>query len=132
MAGFSPDLIAKLENAQSVEEAAELLKADGQDETQAERLWQELEKRRGNAEQELSLAELEAVTGGASRDWATDGCAATVEPGSWCWTNDKCVWWSVTYDHPPTSYKCSRCGGWLYEGEKSDGVTPMICKNCDK
>ena len=51
-----------------------------------------------NAEDaELSAEELEAVAGGADRDWLTDGCAATVEPGSWCGSNDWGFIWSVTY-----------------------------------
>ena len=131
MAKLPEELTAKLRQAQSFAEMTELLKAGGQDETTAEQLWKELESLSEIEAHELSLDELEAVSGGVSRDWATEGCAATVQPGSWCGTNDKCVIWSVTYDHPPTHYKCSRCGGWLYELEKEGGVTPMACRKCD-
>ena len=62
----------------------------------------------------LSADELEAVSGGADRDWLTDGCAATVEPGSWCGTNDKCVKIYVTYDHAPEKDKCPECGAFMY------------------
>lgn len=62
----------------------------------------------------LSTDELEAVSGGADRDWLTDGCAATVEPGSWCGTNDRCVAFSVTYDHEPQKEKCPKCGAFMY------------------
>ena len=65
-------------------------------------------------ETDLSGDELEAVSGGADRDWTKDGCAATVEPGSWCRSNDKCSWFSVTYDNAPENEKCSKCGSYMY------------------
>lgn len=63
---------------------------------------------------DLSTDELEAVSGGTDRDWATDGCAATVEPGSWCGTNDNCVAIYVTYDHEPEKETCPECGSFMY------------------
>ena len=45
--------------------------------------------------QELSPDELEAVSGGV-RDWVTEGCAATVECGSICWSDDHCP---LIYEH---------------------------------
>lgn len=65
-------------------------------------------------EQALSLDELEAVSGGADRDWPKDGCAATVEYDSWCGSNDYCNRWDVTYRHAPTKLVCPLCGNSLY------------------
>ena len=133
MAELSKELIEKLKRADSKEELAELLHVENpaSDEKDIGNLWDEISRRKAAEERELSLEELEDVAGGADRDWATEGCSATVEPGSWCWGgSDKCIEWTVTYDHPPTSYQCQKCGMWLYEGEKSDGVTPLICKRC--
>ena len=70
------------------------------DESKAGQIWNEISSHR--KDKELSLDELEAVSGGADRDWLTSGCAATVEPGSWCDSNDMCHVWDVTYDHIPT------------------------------
>ena len=93
------------------EEIAGLLKAQGEDEAYAQRIWKKLQ---GQKDQELSLDELEVVSGGADRNWLTDGCAATVEAGSWCGTNDSCVWAYVTYSHPPYKKPCPQCGGQMY------------------
>ena len=41
-------------------------------------------KRRAQDGKELSLDELETVSGGEDRNWLKEGCAATVEAGSWC------------------------------------------------
>ena len=42
MAYYSDELITKLKKARSLEEIAALLKADGQDEARAEKLWKEV------------------------------------------------------------------------------------------
>ena len=134
MANLSGELIAKLLKAQNMEETAALLKAAGEDETQAERLWNEISAQR--EEKQLSLDELEAVSGGADRDWLTEGCAATVEYKSWCDSNDNCIYFDVTYDHPPTNSKCPVCGTYLYvdyteyDTNPNDDVTHYRCKNC--
>ena len=49
--------------------------------------------------EELDLEELDAVSGGADRDWRKDGCAATCEWDSWCGSNDNCVIFDVTYSN---------------------------------
>ena len=63
---------------------------------------------------QLSVDELEAVSGGADRNWVTEGCAATVEYGSWCGSNDRCVVRDVTYSFEPTSHLCPNCGKHMY------------------
>ena len=36
--------------------------------------------------------------GGCSRNYYRQNCTATVEDGSWCWTNDRCHHFSEQYD----------------------------------
>ena len=104
---------AKLLGAKSAEEVTELIKAGGQEITEddAECLWAEITQHRKQDGTELSLDELEAVSGGADRDWAKDGCAATVEPyGSRCGSNDECMIWDVTYSNIQQLFHCPHCG----------------------
>ena len=112
------EIKAKLANAKSLEEAKEIL--NGHADIDPERVWEEIERRRSNWNEKLDLDELDAVAGGA-RDYAKEGCAATVEVGSWCWSNDHCMYWDVTYvnlwsvcpdlkPHEFVNGKCRRCG----------------------
>ena len=112
MEDLTNELKAKLLAAKSAGETAELLREAGADEAQAERLWDEISARRND--RELSPDELDAVSGGADRNWATEGCAATVEYGSWCGSDDRCVYFQVTYDYEPTSHLCPSCGRHMY------------------
>ena len=121
------ELNAKLLAVESADEAAELLKGAGVDEELSEQIWTEMTHKREADGKELSLDELETVSGGADRDWLVDGCAATVEPGSWCGSNDACVIWDVTYDHQPREI-CS-CGGIMY---CTFGTTHFKCIACGK
>jgi len=95
----------------------------------------EMLQNRGTA-QELSLDELEAVSGGV-RDWATEGCAATVECGSICWSDDHCILVVEHYTNSPISITCPRCGTNFYKYEQRSKTNPFakipvyyICKNC--
>jgi len=108
------ELKLKLLQAKSAEEVAGLLKNAGMDESKAAQLLKEIQKGWEQEGKELSLDELETVSGGADRDWLKEGCAATVEAGSWCGTNDSCVWIDVQYDHPPVKDPCPQCGGQMY------------------
>ena len=112
------EIKAKLANAKSLEEAKEIL--NGHADIDPERVWEEIERHRSNWNEKLDLDELDAVAGGA-RDYAKEGCAATVEVGSWCWSNDHCMYWDVTYvnlwsvcpdlkPHEFVNGKCRRCG----------------------
>ena len=116
---MNADLKAKLAKANSLEEVRTILGASsGLD---AEQLWREIENHRSNRSEKLDLGELDAVSGGADRDWVKEGCAATCEFGSWCWSNDRCISWDVTYDqfwikcpdgkdHIFNNLTCTRCG----------------------
>ena len=131
---MSEELRAKLMTAQSLEEVTELLKEAGADEPLAERLWAELEHKREADGRELSLDELDAVSGG--RDYFKDGCASTVEPGSDCWNVDGgCVLVYYEYEHMPNAY-CENCGGPCYVENSYNPLigkhrTFILCNNCN-
>ena len=93
------ELKSKLSLARSLDEAKGILKGHPDLVVVAERVWEELGKHRSIAVEKLDLSELDAVSGGADRDWQKDGYAATCEPHSWCDTNDYCYCWDVTYDN---------------------------------
>ena len=82
---------------------------------------------------ELDLADMDNAAGG-SRDWVTQGCAATVEYGSACWSNDNCLLLDVTYTHAPSYYKCENCGNTMFRDKSYvDHGMPKIryqCPNC--
>lgn len=129
-------LKSRLLGAENAEQAADILKEAGQTVTAEDiaHLWDEISSYR--KDKELSLDELEAVSGGADRDWLTDGCAATVEPKSWCDSNDSCIWWDVTYDHEPANVICPKCGAFMYvnwvdyDPNPSNDTYHYKCKNC--
>ena len=116
MAELSEKVREALMAATTAQEAATALAAGGIEATEeeAQKALAEVKARTKVEDEELSADELAAVAGGSDRDWLTQGCAATVEPGSWCWSNDECYAASVTYDNPPTRVKCPNCGGQLY------------------
>ena len=119
----------RLASAQSMDEVKGIL--TDHPEIDAERVWKEIAGRRAAKAERLDLDELDAVSGGWDRDWTKDGCAATCEEGSWCWSNDRCSIFDVTYgnfwakcpDGHPHEYNsdkvCVRCGhhynGWTGE-----------------
>ena len=106
MITLTDELKTKLLAAQDVNEVTALLKAEGQgiSPEDAERLWEEIFRKREKDGKELSLDELEAVSGG--RDYEKEGCAATVEPDSWCWSDDECFLDEVFSQHPPRKKLC--------------------------
>ena len=104
MAINKEELIKKAAEAANPEEMKEIVDSAGVkiSDEEAAQLFEKVQK------QELSQDELEAVSGG-SRDWPVEGCAATVEADSQCWSNDSCVLVEVIYDHPPVNRKCHYC-----------------------
>ena len=103
--------LADMAPAQAAEVAAEL----GYEVTEEELIAAEQELRRQDSPEivELDLEDMDKAAGG-SRDWATQGCAATVEAGSSCWGTDYCVFAFVTYSRSPSSFKCPNCGNTMY------------------
>ena len=114
MINITTELKIKLLAAKSAEEVTELIKADGQEITteEAKQFFEKLQERK--ADKNLSLDELEAVSGG--RDWVTEGCAATVEFNSNCWgTDGGCIMIHYTYTRLPTTHdRCPMCGAEVY------------------
>ena len=123
------ELKKKALEAASAEEIMEILKAAGEEIT-AEEAAQFFEKAQAQkTDRELSLDELEAVSGGSDRNWLTDGCSATVEIGSWCWSDDTCIRYDVTYDNLP-SHHCSKCGGVVVRNLYGYGSWKYDCIKC--
>ena len=114
------ELKAKLLAAKSAEEAAALVKAAGQEltEEEAAKLWEEIE--RVSDGRQLSKDELGVVSGG-SRNWITEGCAATVEDGSSCWGTDACSGINVHYELFNAESKCPN-----YTGPHKDEVVECV------
>lgn len=99
------------------------------DDSLAERLLAQQPHRREEDGKKLSLDELESVAGG-TRDWATEGCAATVEPGSWCWSDDHCPVIVEHYDHQPLNVYCPKCGMYFYTEYRGKDQY-YVCKACN-
>ena len=114
---ITKELKEKLLAAKSVEEVTELVKADGQEITaeDAAHLWEEITKLREQDGKELALDALEAVSGG-SRNYLTEGCAATVEPNSDCWgTDGGCLAINIDYSNWPCNLQCPNCGRYVHK-----------------
>ena len=112
-------LLSLITSAASLDDVKKAL--EGHPELNPERVWEEAQKHRSGKAEKLDLSELESVSGGKDRDWINDGCAATCEEDSWCWSNDRCDIWDVTYDrfweccpdghpHNYVDNVCTRCG----------------------
>ena len=133
MLNITKELKTKLLAAESAEEVTELIKADGQEITaeDAVHLWEEIERKRNADGKELSLDELDAITGG--RDWPTQGCAATVEPGSDCWFGTDFCYSCLgqMYENAPVKRRCGVCNYYpLYEKETFERKEIFVCKQC--
>ena len=98
------ELEKKIVAAGSPEEIERILNDAGEKITaeEAQQLFEKVKSRA--ADKEVSLDELDAVSGGYNRNWILEGCAATVEcrswcwvNGSWCWSNDACSSYEVVY-----------------------------------
>ena len=131
------ELEKKAIEAASAEEVMEIVRAAGEEITaeEAASFFKAVQERK--ADKELSLDELEAVSGGevfsfinfgvTFRDYAEEGCAATVEPGSHCWgTDGGCTAVDRYYSHEPIRVKCPDCGVYLYESGDRYG-TCIVC-----
>lgn len=77
-----------------------------------------------------TLSEDELMSVNAGRDYVTEGCAATVEPGSDCWGVDGgCTAIHYSYDNKPTLAKCDQCGNYMYIKDDQNG-NPMVLYRC--
>ena len=129
MVTYRNELAKKILQASDAGEIMKLFEAEGEKITaeQAVRLFEKAQKQK--EQQELSLDELESVSGGSDRDWIKDGCAATVEINSWCGSNDMCYCWDVTYDNPPVA-TCEKCGGLMVYSGKDNQDKLYTCVRC--
>ena len=96
---ITKELKEKLLKANSLEEVRALL-GDTATEEETARVWRDIQRHRAPDDLvETDDDELEAVSGGeeGDRDWLTQGCSATVEYDSWCWSDDCCTHWDTTY-----------------------------------
>ena len=120
---------SKLMLAESTDEIKDIVtKAGGEISAEdAEQLWNEIKHVKESLGQEIDDDEMDAVAGGADREWLKEGCAATVEPGSWCGSNDYCSLLDVTYDIIPWDY-CPQCDGMLYFRGRGLGYKCNSCK----
>ncbi len=64
--------------------------------TEKERIDNEKQPKKADYNRDVSMDELDAVVGGYDREMS-DGCAATVERDSWCWSDDYCHMAETTY-----------------------------------
>ena len=100
----------KLLSAKSRSEITDILKAAGQEisEEETASLYRKVQELRGVEGRELSLDELDAVSGGVTnRNWQRDGCAATVEEGSNCWgTDGGCTYVNIHYSGVDEGDRC--------------------------
>jgi predicted RNA-binding Zn-ribbon protein involved in translation (DUF1610 family) len=85
-------------------------------------------------EQKISEEEMSSVNGGMfeERDYAADGCAATVQFGSNCWGVDGgCDAININYIHAPVKKRCPACGQQVvYMDYEGVNVFYYTCKNC--
>ena len=107
---FSEEIDKKLLEAKSVEDILAIANENSTSpvsEEFAEKIFSKVKAIRGE-DVELDLDELESVSGGKGIhvDFKKDGCKATVEPGSSCWSNDKCNHDEVVYDNYGDSVNC--------------------------
>ena len=134
---ITKELKEKLLNANSEEEVKALL-GDQATEEDAAFVWEKLQaKKAEGALSEVDDDELEAVSGGRSRDLLTEGCAASVERGSFCLLNDSCVFVEVRYKHEGEACVIGQIGhDWGEYYTNNDGayysLTFRRCKRCGK
>ncbi len=130
------DFENQIMEAQSAKEIQKILKEHDLDYdlSQAESIFSA--KQKLSVREEMSEDELSAVSGGAqSRDYATEGCAATVEWGSDCWgTDGGCIAINISYSHKPFNVPCPRCGAYTFymaeQDKYSDCDSMYGCRTC--
>ena len=110
------ELRRKLIRAKDIEEVRAIL---GPETTQEEidQVWREIEAHRPtNILEEVDDDELEAVSGGADRDWEEQDCSSTTKE-EFCWMDDWCDWVIIGY----TNYNPCDKGGhheWYLAGSR--------------
>ena len=133
------ELRGKLIRAKDIEEVRALLGPETAEE-EIKQVWREIEAHRpAEGLETVDDDELAAVSGGADRNWVTQGCSATVEEGSWCGSDDYCNYYDVTY----SNFDPCTDGGlhdYQYAGKKeglrfliaTQGYLSYVCSKCQK
>ena len=133
MLNITNELKAKLLAAQSAEEAAELLKANGQEAgpDDVEKLWAEVTKYRQKDDRKLSVDELDAVSGGVF--WLGNDAPDGHELG--CWS-----FWYENWDDFYLAHVNEYCYGGQGQRHEFGGVETIkygdelrparVCKLC--
>ena len=95
---ITKELKEKLLKANSEEEVKALL-GDAVKEEDVTKIWKEIEAHKADPDlKKVDDDELEAVNGGADRDYLKDGCSSSTND-SWCWYNDNCTKFWTTYSN---------------------------------
>ena len=126
---FTKELKEKLPKANSEEEVKALL-GDSVTEKDVTKIWKEIEAHKADPDlKKVDDDELEAVSGGADRDYLEDGCADTVN-SDWCWFTDLCAGPYISYSNYDP---CPKGGNhdWKYTTENVIGKKNPIMK-CTK
>ena len=126
---ITKELKKKLLNANSEEEVKALL-GDAVKEEDVTKIWKEIEAlKAAPGFEKMDDDELEAVNGGADRDYLKDGCSSSTK-GNWCWSNDTCDRFWITYSNYDP---CPKGGNhdWKYTTENVIGKKNPIMK-CTK
>ena len=125
---ITKELKEKLLKANSEEEVKAIL---GDEATQEEAafVWEKVQAKKAEILEAVDDDELEAVNGGADRDYLKDGCADTVN-SDWCWFTDLCAGPYITYSNYDP---CPKGGNhdWKYTTENVIGKKNPIMK-CTK
>ena len=136
------ELRGKLIRAKDIEEVRAILGPETAEE-EINQTWREIEAHRPeDGLEEVDDDELEAVNGGEMRDFDNQGCSATVEEGSHCWSDDACKMFEVEY------FNVDRCTDglrhdWKYLWEKHERTQHLFfvqemtykyfrCQTCGK
>ena len=123
------DLIQQLMNAETAEEIQQILIQNGYENSDERSEFIKEVVKASSEYKSLSMDELSSVSGGATteRDYATAGCAATVEPDSHCWgTDGGCFAVYIDYDHYPLGCAYPRCGAHTFYIAKKIRVMTFI------
>ena len=126
---ITKEMKEKLLKANSEEEVKALV-GDAVKEEDVTKIWKEIEAHKAAPDLEkVDDEELEAVSGGADRDYLKDGCSSSTND-SWCWYNDNCgEIWTTYSNYDP----CPKGGNhdWKYATENVIGKKNPIMK-CTK
>lgn len=131
MGSTREEIEKKLLKAGSIDEVKSIIEGSGDSisDDDAKMLYDKIKSMDSEASVELSVEELDSVSGGR-RDFMKEGCKATVEAGSNCWGNDFCGLINVWYDAAPEQ-NCPKCGAGMGKVREVSSLKHIIkCHKC--